>query len=1129
MNKNKYICLAGLLFPLSLMAQTASDKVLCDFETTDSYKSVGVYDTWANSPFRTKKLTGNAQVVKNHLTEVDPVLGEAPNSSSKILGVQRSRFGSNTFGALVELKEPFALKKTTQYVHVKIYTPKGGTVMLIGLGNRDDRPHQSALTEQFWSTSTSKVADDRWCDAVFPVSGSNGITIRNLLVVVDRNSPHNLTADYAAYIDDIVLSSQATPFFTSTTYPINYDENTAHSRGTNRYTAGVTFSSSDGSQTLEADQSAINRLYIKKMDNAFLAKPGDKVTAGFIKGAMSWMAGYVFLDKDNNGAFDVNYDDNGVNEAKDLVSYSMYKNKNSAGADVSGEPALNPPAFTIPADLKPGFYRMRYKVDWDNVDPGGNPGPANKITDNGGVILDTRVNIHGELVNLSRTTDELGGGGLNGDILMADGSAVTGQQVPFGKDLKVKMQPAPGFRFSHVVVRHGYNLEGDSLVNDNRQWDEKIFYARLFRDNEFTIPGKYIDGDVRFIPYFSSTSGQEVGGDEYAINFDEELEMKDPESNVLTSLKLNCSGGDATTLTVKNLNSTKVYRNLTPKELRVRPGDTVTPSVVYKGSNKAMNAYFYLDMNMDGKFFSEVETDGKVSNNSELLSYSFYNGRNSNGTTTSAENAGCGLPIFQIPEDLPTGLYRARLKLDVNNIAPAGSWKDGESGGIDETGGYVVDFLVNVHNDNVNLEVNGIGGNIVGQSNKGIPTTTKFGTVYYVFPQAPVAGIQLDRMVVRHGYNLDGEQYIHGNRQWSEYEVKNPKVNKLVSIAKDSINGDVRINGYFSNNGTGNYKLVMSDEFNGEDGTQPNSKIWSYCSREHPTWKRFVAQSAEGKAKTAFIQDGKLVTRCIPNTLKGEGNVEMVSGAIESSGKVKIKYGYIESRLRTTAHTGNFPAFWMMPQDNSAGWPNAGEIDIFEQIDNEDKSYHTIHSHWANGSADGGLGNSGKPQKSASSATTTGDYHVYAINWSEKVIKWFVNGKQVFSYAKSTNQADLDKLQWPFDKPFYLILNQSVGNGSWAKPCDPTFTYETVFDYVRVYQTDGQSISVPTGIAEAETSSLDFYVRQGKVLLVAPDEQHVSIYDLQGRAVFSEMVQGNRTVYLPKGVYVLNGKKIMVP
>lgn len=110
----------------------------------------------------------------------------------------------------------------------------------------------------------------------------------------------------------------------------------------------MTFSSSDGSQTLDADQSAINRLYIKKMDNAFLAKPGDKVTAGFIKGAMSWMGGYVYLDKDNNGAFDVNYDDNGVNEAKDLMSYSMYKDKNSEGAAVSGEPALNPPAFTIP-------------------------------------------------------------------------------------------------------------------------------------------------------------------------------------------------------------------------------------------------------------------------------------------------------------------------------------------------------------------------------------------------------------------------------------------------------------------------------------------------------------------------------------------------------------------------------------------------------------------------------------------------------------------------------------------------------------------------------------------------------------------------------------------------------------
>ena len=1126
MNKIKYISLAGLLFPLSLMAQTAEDKVLCDFETTDSYKSVGVYDTWANSPFRTHQLSGNAQVVNNHLNDVDPVLGYALNESKRILGVQRSRFGSNTFGALVELKEPFALKKTVQYVHVKIYTPKGGSVMLIGLGNRDDRPNQSPLTEQFWSTSTSKVKSDGWCDAVFPISGSNGITIRNLLVVVDRNSPHNLTADYAAYIDDIILSPSASdPYFMSSLYPINYDEETAHSRGTDRYTKGVTLVSSDGSQSLEADQSAINRLYIKRMNNTFLAKPGDKVTAGFIKGAMSWMAGYVYIDQDNNGNFDVDYDDTGVKAMKDLMTYSQYKGTDCNGNAIDGKtgPNLNPPSFTIPADLKPGFYRMRYKVDWDNVNPGGNPGPSNKITDNGGMLLDTRINIHNDVVSLSRTTDELGGGGLNGDILMADGSGVTGKKVPFGQDLKVKVKPAPGFRFHHLVMRHGYNLEGDSVVSENRQWDEKVFYARTFQNDEFTIPGKYVDGDVRFIPYFSSNSGQE-GGDEYAINFSEDLNMQDPTTNVLTSLKLSVNNGDVSTLTVKNDKSQKVYRNFAPTELRLKAGDVVLPTVTYKSANKAMNAYLYIDMNNDGRFYSELNADGTPGNNSELVSYSYYNGFNSRGETSSAEGAGWSLPSFRLPEELPNGIYRCRLKLDVNNIDPAGSWKEGDANNIDATGGYVVDFLLNVHGTNVNLEVNGVDGDIVGANYTGVPTSIPFKTAYRLLPLAPVSSYSLQNLVVRHGYNLDGEQYIHGNRQWSEYTVANAKESKLVTLKADSINGDVRITGTFAPNGTGDYRLVMRDEFDGEHGAAPDAKLWSYSTRENPTWKRFVAQSAEGKAATAYLSDGKLVTRCVANTFANEGNVEMVSGSVESSGKMYFNYGRIEGRLRTTPHTGNFPAFWLMPEDNSAGWPNAGEIDLWEQIDSEDRSYHTIHTHVSYDLKQG-------PTNTGNVATTAADYNVISFDWTPELLTWYVNGKKAFSYAKSTDQDLLNKGQWPFDKPFYVILNQSVGNGSWAQNCDPTFQYETYFDYVRIYQKDGDYIKTPTGIGETEAanSGLDVYVRGGKLLLVTPTKQLVKVYDVQGRTAWSEAVQGNRYVNLPKGVYVVNGHKVMIP
>ena len=118
MNIMKYMCLAGLFFPIAAVAQ--QDKTLCDFETTESYKSVRAYDTCPTSPFNLSKLTGNVKVVENDLNAEDSELGFAPNGSNYILGVQRSRYGSNTFGALVELKEPLALKRETQYVHVTL-------------------------------------------------------------------------------------------------------------------------------------------------------------------------------------------------------------------------------------------------------------------------------------------------------------------------------------------------------------------------------------------------------------------------------------------------------------------------------------------------------------------------------------------------------------------------------------------------------------------------------------------------------------------------------------------------------------------------------------------------------------------------------------------------------------------------------------------------------------------------------------------------------------------------------------------------------------------------------------------------------------------------------------------------
>lgn len=56
-----------------------------------------------------------------------------------------------------------------------------------------------------------------------------------------------------------------------------------------------------------------------------------------------------------------------------------------------------------------------------------------------------------------------------------------------------------------------------------------------------------------------------------------------------------------------------------------------------------------------------------------------------------------------------------------------------------------------------------------------------------------------------------------------------------------------------------------------------------------------------------------------------------------------------------------------------------------------------------------------------------------------------------------------------------------------------------------------------------------FMCRQARFALWHPTSNLVRIVDLQGRTIYSNEVQGNETVKLPQGVYVLNNKKVMVP
>lgn len=215
------------------------------------FKALSVYDVWEQSPFRTGALTLTPQLTPNPLVD-------ARNPSENVVGAQRSRFGSNRFGLRVDLadKDMFELTPEVKYAHVKLLRPVDGRVMLVGLGSRNDVADQNPFTEQFWTISTSDALPGQWADAVFPIKGAGGITVRSLVVVPHCESPHRLTEDFLFYVDDIEVNNDPEPRIAIEYYPF------------------------EGSLT---DQTA-DRLPLT-------AKPGDTLETP------------VFIDLDRNGRF----------------------------------------------------------------------------------------------------------------------------------------------------------------------------------------------------------------------------------------------------------------------------------------------------------------------------------------------------------------------------------------------------------------------------------------------------------------------------------------------------------------------------------------------------------------------------------------------------------------------------------------------------------------------------------------------------------------------------------------------------------------------------------------------------------------------------------------------------------
>lgn len=274
------------------------------------------------------------------------------------------------------------------------------------------------------------------------------------------------------------------------------------------------------------------------------------------------------------------------------------------------------------------------------------------------------------------------------------------------------------------------------------------------------------------------------------------------------------------------------------------------------------------------------------------------------------------------------------------------------------------------------------------------------------------------------------------------------------------------------------YKLVWGDDFNYEG--KPDPEKWTFETGNFQ-WPNKELQAYSDRSSNIFVKDGLMTIRSLKEK---DGEREYTSAKVTTNGKACWKYGYFDIRAKFPKGAGSWPAIWMMPYKKrrpvpegipirSDGrpdfrrfteedwkifpkppekdrWPNCGEIDLVEHLGRRpDSLLFSLHSARHN------------HQRQDTVPYTTvvdfekdflDDFHNYSMEWTPDYFEYFVDGVSYCRYNRTDDREDQGYDAWPFDKPFFLILNTAVGGGLGGPVNDDDLPFEFEIEYVHVYQ-----------------------------------------------------------------------------
>jgi len=207
-------------------------------------------------------------------------------------------------------------------------------------------------------------------------------------------------------------------------------------------------------------------------------------------------------------------------------------------------------------------------------------------------------------------------------------------------------------------------------------------------------------------------------------------------------------------------------------------------------------------------------------------------------------------------------------------------------------------------------------------------------------------------------------------------------------------------------------------------------------------WFNNEEQVYTDHSDTLFFNEEGLVIQAL---LK-EGRVE--SARIDTEDNLYFKYGRVELVAKLPEGTGTWPALWLLPQGDPYGrWPRSGEIDIVEHIGRRPNVlYYSLHTELYNW------------QKQEfytyeyPGIDITNAFHTYAIEWYEDRIMYELDGTEIVTFYKGQNGRETSSKGWPFDQPFFLLMNLAMGGNLGGDVDYQALPQQLIVEQIKIYE-----------------------------------------------------------------------------